>query len=86
MNPVDELLRNPEEIPNSGIAQQPSKRRDSGCSQEKRPERTSPEPLEARVENLPMIAEIPAESFSRACTNLALLAIGFTMAWKPAHG
>ena len=34
----------------------------------------------------PMIAGIPAESYSRACTNLALLAIGFTMAWKPAHG
>ena len=32
------------------------------------------------------IAGIPAESFSRACTNLALLAIGVTLAWKRAHG
>lgn len=34
----------------------------------------------------PMIVGIPAESFSRACTNLALLAIGFAMIWKPAQG
>ena len=29
---------------------------------------------------------VPAEGFSRACSNLALLAIGFALAWKPAHG
>ena len=34
----------------------------------------------------PMIAEIPAESFSRACTNLALLAIGFAMVNKGGGG
>ena len=32
------------------------------------------------------IASIPAEGFSRACTNLALLAIGFALVWKPAPG
>ena len=31
------------------------------------------------------LANVPAESFSRACTNLALLAIGIAFAWKPAH-
>lgn len=31
------------------------------------------------------LANVPAESFSRACTNLALLAIGIAIAWKPAH-
>ena len=32
------------------------------------------------------IASVPAEGFSRACSNLALLAIGFALAWKPAAG
>ena len=31
------------------------------------------------------LASIPPEGFSRACTNLALLAIGIAFAWKPAH-
>lgn len=34
----------------------------------------------------PIIVGIQAESFSRACTNFALLAIGFAMVWKPAKG
>ena len=33
-----------------------------------------------------MIAGLQPESFSRACTNLALLAIGFAVVWKPAPG
>jgi len=30
------------------------------------------------------LAGVPAEAFSRACSNLALLAIGIALAWKPA--
>ncbi len=30
------------------------------------------------------IMGLPPESFSRACSNLALLAIGIALAWRPA--
>lgn len=33
----------------------------------------------------PIMASLPAEAFSRACSNLALLAIGIALAWHPAH-
>jgi len=108
IKPADVLLGNPTRPQKSIIALESYGSGDSGYSDDIRPERTPPEVLEARVENLPkiflsaaivafilaiitvfmgpMIAGIQAESFSRACTNFALLAIGFSMAWKPAKG
>ncbi len=34
----------------------------------------------------PLVAGVSAEGLSRACSNLALLAIGIVLAWKPVHG
>ncbi len=33
----------------------------------------------------PLFANVQAEAYSRACSNLALMAIGIALAWKPAH-